>query len=248
MTLELPPDPSTAEDYNLWRKDALIWQKLTDVAKAKQGLSLQYAYQGNRRVHEAVLNIHSELVECEEGFSYVLDVLDGIFGQIRKEEETKTYKHFENMCRHEDQTICDYISQFDDLVRKVNSYGNAFSENLLGFKLMRGANLTKTQCEIIRACTPTADYKSLVDTMKRMDEITGHYSATSNTKLNFQTSPLLGMGTCNGGHQSERGKEDVCINYINPFNKTKSAVSVHARHLHAILCGCITREGEYGHV
>ena len=64
----------------------------------------------------------------------------------------------------------------------------------------------------------------MFNTMKRIDEITGHYSATSNSKLNFQTSPLLGMGTCNGGHQSERGKEDVCIDYNNPFNKTNSVV------------------------
>ena len=73
MAFELPIDPSTVKNYNLWRKDVLIWQKLTDVPLSKQGLSLQYACKGNIKIQEAVLAIDSEKVEGNDGFKNVLE-------------------------------------------------------------------------------------------------------------------------------------------------------------------------------
>ena len=126
---ESPTDPSTAQDYRLWRKDALIWQKLTDVPKAKQGLCLQYACKANARIHEAVLDIESVKVECEEGFQNVLEILDFLFQQDEKDEEIKIYHQFETISRSEDQTIADYLIKFDSLWKKTKMYGNTMNDN-----------------------------------------------------------------------------------------------------------------------
>ena len=70
-SFKLPPNPSHAQSYELWRKDAIIWKKLTDTAKEQQGLALQYACRENPRIHEAVVNIDSAKVESETGFDNV---------------------------------------------------------------------------------------------------------------------------------------------------------------------------------
>ena len=61
----LPEDPSTAADYSLWRKDVVIWQKLTDLPKFKHGLALQYACKSDARIHEEIVSIDIEEVDCD---------------------------------------------------------------------------------------------------------------------------------------------------------------------------------------
>ena len=90
----------------------MIWQKLTDVAKGKQGLALQYACKANTRVHEAVVGIESDKVECDDGFENVLKVLGGVFKVDKKEAEMKAYHQFETISRGEDQTVADFINEF----------------------------------------------------------------------------------------------------------------------------------------
>ena len=167
MSFKLPTDPSTAKNYSLWRKDALIWQKLTDVPIAKQGLTLQYACRGDDRIQEAVLAIETEKVECNDGFKNVLEVLDKLYKVDDKDEEMKAYHQFESISRKDNQTIADFINEFDSLWSKTKGHGNVISQNLLGIKLMRACNLTKSQCENIRASTLTSDYEALKTTMKR---------------------------------------------------------------------------------
>ena len=106
-------------------------------------------------------------MECDNGFKNVLEVLDGLFKVDEKDAEMKAYNDFETIQRREDQTIADFINQFDSLLNKTKTHGNIMSDNLLAIKLMRGANLTKSQSEIIKACTVNIDYTTIKATMKR---------------------------------------------------------------------------------
>ena len=224
MAFNLPTDPSTAPSYPLWRKDAVIWQKLTSVAKEKQGLALQYACKSNPRVHEAVVSIEDAKVECEDGFKNVLEVLDGLFKVDEKEEEMKSFHQFENISRAEEQTVADFINEFDSLLKKTQSHGNAMSDNMLGIKLMRAAMLTKTQCDIIKASTVKTDYASIKATMKRtFGESTGIQApaAASASAPYIKTEPTFhathaaeAYNCCTysntkcGGHQSTRVEDE----------------------------------------
>ena len=117
------------------------------------------------------------------------------------------------------------------------------SDNLLAVKLMRGANLTKSQCEIIKASTVETDYTTIKATMKRtFGESTGiGPSNTVNSSIpHIKTEPIFqsahqidGGKTCNGackntdqrGHQSRKEEEkDDEIFYGNYSNKGKYPV------------------------
>ena len=226
-SFKLPPDPSSSNSYVLWRKDALIWQKLTGVAKAKQGLALQYACRGNARIHEAVTNIDDARVECDDGFKNVLAVLDALFKLDEKDEEMKAYQEFETARREDGQTIADFINQFDELYKKTKDHGNVMTENLLALKLMRAANLTNTQQLIIKASTVDINYTTVKQTMKRtFGESTG-FSDNINTsgsdgriiksEQTLQSSHSCGACNCNddkddqnkGSHQSGEFQDNL---------------------------------------
>ena len=207
--ISLPSDPASTENYSLWKKDAIIWSKLTDLSKSKQGLALQYSCKINPRVHEAVVNINPAEVECNEGFNNVMNVLDELFKVDSREEELKDYYNFENLKRKERQTIADYINEFEFLLKKFQKHGNSLSTNLLGFKLLKSANLTKTQCEIIKACSLNTDYESIKATMKKTfgestsieREVEEEMLPDSNRRLGHQSNGMKSF-MC----QSKQGK------------------------------------------
>ena len=215
MAFELPIDPSTVKNYNLWRKDVLIWQKLTDVPLSKQGLSLQYACKGNIKIQEAVLAIDSEKVEGDDGFKNVLDVLDTLLKTSPKNEEMQLYQHFESIKRKEGQTIEDFIDEFDSLWVKIKRFGNVLSDNILSIKLMISSNLTETQVEIIKASKEYTDYVTLKKIMKRTFQDLPHISfenefmSEENYKRKYQE-----------GHQSNNTRENEEVLYSN-YKKRK---------------------------
>ena len=231
-SMKLPPDPSTAKSYSLWKKDAQIWEKLTDVAKGKRGLALQFACQGNLRIKEAVVNIEDDKVDCDDGFKNVLEVLDGLLKVDDKEAEMIEYQAFETIRREDSQTIADFINEFDGLVNKTKARGNVMSENLLALKVMRAANLTKSQQQTIRASTAKLEYKEVKSTMKRMfGESTDIKAPGSMAEQMIKAEPILQSShreksshcACNNSkesHQSgnfdgdgEEGGEEILYGY-----------------------------------
>ena len=105
-SFKLPPDPASATSYELWKKDAEVWQQLTDVAEEKQGLALQYACRGDKRIHEAVMAVDPVQVKCNEGFQNVVAALDTLFKIDKKDSELQAYNRLETMRRGDDQTVC----------------------------------------------------------------------------------------------------------------------------------------------
>ena len=209
-TFKLPPDPGTSPDYTLWRKDIVIWQKLTDLAAAKQGLALQFACRSNKRIHEAVVNIPETDVAGATGFANVLKVLDDLFKTDDKDAELKSYHDFETIHRKDDQTMADFINEFDALLQKTKAHGNVISENLLAVKLMRAANLTNSQQQMIKAATAKIDYTNIKATMKRTfgesTKIEDNMAPTIKTEPTFQTS-CKGACACaceDKGHQRSK--------------------------------------------
>ena len=243
-SFKLPPDPSTATitSYELWKKDANVWKQLTDVPIAKQGLALQYACRGNERIHEAVMAIDEDKVKCDDGFKNVIDTLDNLFKIDKKDAELKAYNEFETIYRKDGQTMADFILEFDRVLNKTKSHGNTMSENLLGLKLMRASNLTRTQQQMIKASTKEIKYTEVQDLMKRMfGETTGTSGASNNeieTSVTIKQEPIFkashseNICTCgsvnkNQSHQheeetdSDESEEEILFGYSKQRKQDK---------------------------
>ena len=233
MDFDLPTDPSTAENYNLWRKDVVIWQKLTCVPKAKQGLALQYACKSNIQIHEAIVSIDTNQVEGDNGFNYVLKVLDTLHNYDENFEEVKLYDRFQGLKREDGQPVADILNQFDFLLKKLLNYGNKFNDTTLAEKLMKAVNLTATQREIIKASTIKFDYASVKATIKRTfpnmteipnvcDNISNRSIANIDSRQMFmQTSPPKNLVN---GHQS--GCQEKSVDRIYKHHKIADATLV----------------------
>ena len=165
-SMDLPPEPSY--NYHLWRKDVDIWRKLTDIPKVKMGFALQYVCRTNERLHEAVLNIAESEVDGENGIENVLKELDKLHQIDEKDVAFTSYNDFMSLHRQDNQTVAEFILKFDEMLQKVESFGNHFSETYLAYKLLRSANITIIEERIVKASTSEFTIKSVKDTLRRM--------------------------------------------------------------------------------
>ena len=167
-SLSLPPVPSSTTEYSLWRKDVAIWAKITDITKIKQGRALQYVCRGNEKLHEHVLNIDDNLVDCENGLENVLNVIDKILAKSDYQVTIDAFESFVNIKRKPSQTLQDFLLDFELLVNKLKRTGNFFNENLIFYKVLTALTLPETETKIIKATVTEFTYSALKEIINRM--------------------------------------------------------------------------------
>ena len=88
--MELPPEPSSIENYQLWRDQIDVWSKLTKTPAEKRGLALQFACRTDKKLCEAVLEIPAAEVECADGLKNVLNKLDKFHTVNKKDKAVRS--------------------------------------------------------------------------------------------------------------------------------------------------------------
>ena len=177
--LQLPPEPS--DNYVLWRKDIEVWKKLTETPKDKLGLALQYTCRNRKRLHEAVLSIPEEQVEGENGINNVLQILDELHYIDKTDSAVTSYNNFMSLNRKANQSVANYIIEFEAMYSKVKALGNKLSEDVLTYRLLRTLNLTETEEKIVKASTVDFKFLNIKNTLKRMfGESTEHIEVKEN--------------------------------------------------------------------
>ena len=65
------------KDYSQWKLEVELWQKFTEMDKARQGIALALSLEGKAR--EIVISIDRSLLTTEDGVKNVLAELDKLF-------------------------------------------------------------------------------------------------------------------------------------------------------------------------
>ena len=212
-SLELPPAPSLAIDYNLWKKDVIVWSKLTSTDKIKRGRALQYSCRNHEKLHEAVLNIHDELVDCDEGLNNVLEIIDKILDKTQHQKTVEAYENFLNLEFKPTQNIEEFFFEFDKSVNALTSTGNVLSEDLLFYKLLKCLHLPDVEEKLVRATVTEFTSSELKQTLRRMY---------------FMSSPTISDGTDEQYHQVQqdtkfpnrkRKKDQIVPNQVQQYSE-----------------------------
>ena len=160
LSIDLPPDPTSSDNYELWRRDIQVWAKLTDTLKIKQGRALQYACRNNSKLHEAVLNIDDKVVDCDDGLENVIKVIDESLRKSDYQLTVEAYDNFTKLKRKPSETLQEFLLDFDVVTNTLKKRGNTFSEDLLFYKLLTALGLTDLEEKLIKATvtefTPSA--------------------------------------------------------------------------------------------
>lgn len=147
-----PPALTKGKSYELYKQELLAWNEITDLHKTKRGvaIALTLPESDKHRIREKVFDqIDIEDLKKENGFQTLVTFLDKHLEKDDLVDSLEKFEEFEDFERGDDQTINDFIAEFDSKYRKIEKKNMKLPHEILAFKLLRKAKITKEEKMIV---------------------------------------------------------------------------------------------------
>ena len=206
-----PPAFSKDVNYEKWCKKLKIWQSLTSLEAKKQGPALFLALDEDSQ--EAVLDLDHKEIACDNGIANIIACLNKLYLKDKTQSAFQALEAFEEYRRPKELSMRDYCNHFDKLYSKTKSYGTTVSSDVLGFRLLKSANLTTQQEQLVKATIGDLTYDNMKAQLKKIhgqdvDSASAHSIKTEGAvKVEDEEEVLYGSGfqAYHGGYRG-RGR------------------------------------------
>jgi len=115
---------------------------------------------------ESVLELADDAISSKTGVKLIIAKLDSLHKKDELQEKFGDLENFESFKRLPDMTIKQYIAEFSSRYNKLKKHKTEISKDLLGFKLLKSANLPEYKEELIKATVIQIDYDNIVLKLK----------------------------------------------------------------------------------
>ena len=176
--------------FDTWVDTVRAWAETTDLPKRKQGYALACEIPISSKRYGASLREDlykevkpSSLTNNEGGLEEVITFLKSRIWQDSDEELYKTYNDIKTIRRKKNQTVNEYIIEYDKMLQKAKQMKlNNPNDKVLAMDLMITADLSSTEFMLIRtvADVTTEDGKRYATIKQKMREIFGKLDNTNN--------------------------------------------------------------------
>ena len=148
MATKINPPSLTGVSYELYKQKLLAWREVTDLRKDKQGvvIALSLPEDDKNKIQEKVFSqIGLEDLKKDDGFDILIDFLDSQLMKDELSDSLEKFEEFEDIQRTSGQSITEYIATFDSRYRKFEKLNMKLPSEILAFKLLRKANISKEE-------------------------------------------------------------------------------------------------------
>ena len=181
-----PPELEKSRTYADWRKLIVLWTNYTSLTKSKQGSAIIFSSLPTE-AQEACLELTEDVINAENGATKVLERLDELYKKDTLIEKIEAIDAYENFSRPVEMDIKKYIIEFEKRYTKIKNYGSTVSDDLLAYRLLQRANLSKSSNKLLRA---TAEFK--FDAMKaKLKSLFLNESSTSTMTNEIESINLM---------------------------------------------------------
>ena len=163
-----PPRLRPGDVYSSWKRSVRVWQLGATIEPKKQGARVIQALEGKTKDFATRLDLAK--VAADGGVKYVLDELDKYF---KKDETQIAFVAIENLEKYTrtNESISEYIEEFcrrKDLVEECEGIGaGAYQDSILAYRLLKQANLSPSESQLIRATIGKLTFDNMVSAMKK---------------------------------------------------------------------------------
>ena len=143
-----PPTFNKEKNYERFKQELLAWKEITDLRQDKQGIAIALSLpeEDESKIREKVFDqIPLDDLKSEDGFTVLLNFLDQHLAKDDLSDSLEKFEDFEDFKRAEGQSINEYVATFDAKYRKVEKKKMTLPSEILAFKLIRKANITKEE-------------------------------------------------------------------------------------------------------
>ena len=166
-----PPDLNSCKSYEAFKREISAWADVTDLPKQKQGnfivLSLPNKSKFGDDIKERVLETLSEEdLKSEDGLSKVIGFLDQELGKNAVDDIIEKWEEFDNCKKQDNQTVEDFISDFESKYNRIKASGSKLPEEILAYMIMKRGGLTHMEKMLIIARIDMEDKANLFKNTK----------------------------------------------------------------------------------
>ena len=160
--VEPPTFISEEKSYASYRKDLLMWSRITSVPKTSQAELVVYGMEDHPSgiKEKIIVKIGDSLENAPDGITKLLEFLDSVYKEDDMSAAWMKYKNFNKIVRAEGVTVSDYIAEFEKEYLLAKSAGCVYSDIILAFRLIESSNLTEVDEKFVLAGVDYADAKA----------------------------------------------------------------------------------------
>ena len=153
MTLNIEP-PSFISDekaYDVYKEDLNRWSRLSSLDKKLQAEYVVYKLDGHpSRIKDKITtHIGEDLKGNEKGIEDLIKFLDTIYGKDNMADVWEKYKIFSTHYRKPDQSILDFLPQWEMSYQKLKTTGCVYPDLILGMKLLEDSRLSEMETKLV---------------------------------------------------------------------------------------------------
>ena len=186
-----PPFNKATDNYEKWKKFQLMILRLDDDT---QGAILDLMTENQRK--------------AETGAATMLEHLDRMFPKDESVTAFEAYEEFESYERPAELSMNDYCTEFNRRLSKVKASGTQLSEHVLAYRMLRSANLSDAEIQLVKATITIMNYENMTKQLKRVF----HSGASQMSALKIKEEPSetfygYNRGGRNGRNDSYRNND-----------------------------------------
>ena len=163
------PTMSPSGGYAQWKKAITFWKHATEVPDEKRGFKVALSLSG--RAKEIAFKVPEAELAKETGLATLIAALDKVFLGSKVESVFVAVENLEEFKRDKDMSISTYIMEFirlKDIVFSETEEREATQDSILAFRLLKQANLTQTEQQLVRATITALTFENMVETLKKI--------------------------------------------------------------------------------
>ena len=143
-----PPSFNSAKSYERFKQELLAWREITEISKNKQGIAVALSLPDDdeNKIKDKVFGqIALDELKDENGLNILIAFLDKHLGKDDLADSIEKFEDFDDFKRKDGQTIQEFIAMFDSKYRKIEKKDMSLPSEILAFKLLKKANITKEE-------------------------------------------------------------------------------------------------------
>ena len=224
-----PTMASCNNNYKDWKRLIKHWQNLCGLDKNQKASAIMLTLSG--KALNAALQLPEMALQHENGVDTLLTRLDTLYLKDELSDKFSILENYEIYKRPPTMSIRDFLHEFDARYHKVKEYGINIPDDLLGFRLIRAANLSSDKQELVKATVSELKYEDVKSKLKQIfsDDSkipsTSTSSFESTTSLPQETFQASSSETAYDSSEAVSNSDEEETFYANRFQKHRKRVS-----------------------
>ena len=156
---KFPAQLSNFKSYNDLVRLVNIWTNFIDLEPEREGPALVASLSG--KALEAILELDDKDISSQDGVKLIVEKLNILYKKDELHEKFQDLENFESYRRASDTDIQQFLIEFDQRYHKLKRHQTTISEDRLGFKLLKAANLSSHHEQLLKATITHIDQETI---------------------------------------------------------------------------------------